>query len=71
MMEWTDIALHKCKIERAHIFESLKPLNIMHVFMFRTVKLYFTGGVSDLKGFGQPCMVHTLQVINAVRSRNN
>ena len=35
MMEWTDkenriavIALHKCGIERAHIFELLKLLNI-------------------------------------------
>ena len=34
MMEWRDkenhiavIAFHKCEIERAHIFELLKPLN--------------------------------------------
>jgi len=39
MVEWTDkdnyvalIAFHSCGIERAHIFEVLKPLNNMHVF---------------------------------------
>ena len=43
-MEWTDkqnriavIALHKCGIERAGIFELLKPLNITRVFVYRTV----------------------------------
>jgi hypothetical protein len=43
-MEWTDkknrvavIALHKCKIERARIFELLKLLNIMSVFVYCTV----------------------------------
>ena len=39
MMEWTDnenciavIVLHKCGIERVHIFELLKPLNITCIF---------------------------------------
>ena len=47
-MEWTDkdnciavIALHNCRIKRVLIFELLKPLNIMHVFVLDT------GGVSD------------------------
>ena len=60
MMESTDkenriavIALHKCGIKRAHIFELLKPLNIIFVFVYRTVKLVLdTGGVRDCKRFG-------------------
>ena len=52
MMDWTDkenviafIALHKFRIERACIFELLKLLNIMCVFMYHTVKLFLgTGG---------------------------
>jgi hypothetical protein len=60
------IALHKCGIESAHIFESLKPLNILHVKLFLDM-----GGVSDCKISGWPCVVCTPQVINAVRSRIN
>ena len=60
-MEWTekenriaDIALHKCRIESACIFELLKPLSIKHVFVYRTVTLYLdTGGVSDRKRSSQ------------------
>jgi hypothetical protein len=40
-MEWTDkenciavTALHKCGIERARIFELLKPLNIMRFWIW-------------------------------------
>ena len=52
-MELTDkenrgavIALHKCGVERAHIFELLKPLNITRIFVYRTLKLFLvTGGV--------------------------
>lgn len=76
-MEWTDkenrvavVALHKCGIERARIFELLKPLNITRVFAYRTVKLFLdTGGVSDRKRSGRPRVSRTPQVINAVRSR--
>ena len=40
-----------------------KPLNIMHVFVYLIVKLFLdTGGVSDHKRSGQPCMVHTAHV---------
>ena len=59
MMECTDkenpiavIAFHKWRIERAHIFELLKPLNILRVFVHRTQynKLFlYMGGVSDRK----------------------
>ena len=44
------INLHKCGIERARIFELLKPLNmsIMNVFVNHTVKLFLdVGRVSD------------------------
>ena len=34
------IALHKCGIERAYIFELLEPLNNMHVFVYHTLKLF-------------------------------
>jgi hypothetical protein len=59
MIEWTDrvavISLHKCGKERARIFELLKPLNIMHVFEYRTVKLFLdAGGLSDHKRSSQP-----------------
>ena len=45
----------------------------MLVFVYRTVKKLFldTGEVSDHKRSGQPRVVHTPQVINAVRSRIN
>ena len=74
MMEWTDkdnciaiIPLHKCGIERAHIFEFLKPLNITRVFVFRTVELFLDrGGVSDHKRSRQHRMVRTPKVINAI-----
>ena len=36
----TVIALHKCGIERARTFELLKPLNIMRIFVYRTVKKF-------------------------------
>ena len=57
MIEWNDkenhvavIALQNCGIERAHIFELPKPLNIMRVFVYRTVKLFLdAGGVRDHK----------------------
>jgi hypothetical protein len=66
------ITLHKCGIGRSHIFELLKPLNIMHVFVYCTVKLFFyMGGVSDRKRSDRPHMVHTPQVNNAVKSRIN
>ena len=66
------IALHKCGIERAHIFELLKPLNIMRVFVYRTVKLFLdTGEVRDRKRSGRFCVVHLLEVINAVKPRIN
>ena len=49
MMEWTDkenhvavIAIHKCGIERARIFELLKPLNITCVFVYRAVSCFLT-----------------------------
>ena len=78
-MEWTDkenciavIALHKFGIERACIFELLKPLNITLVYVYPTVKLFLDmGGVSDRKKSGRPSVVRTPQVINAVRSRIN
>ena len=78
-MEWTDkenhiavIAFHKCGIEKAHISELLKLLNIMRVFVYCTVKLFFDmGGVSDHKRSGRPHVVPTPHVINAVRSRIN
>ena len=70
MMEWAGkenhiaiITLHKSGIERAHVFELLKPLNITCVFVYCTVKLF-----SDT---GRPQVVHTPQIINAVRSRIN
>jgi hypothetical protein len=65
------IAFHKCGIERAHNFELLKPLNTTHIFVYFTVKFLDSGGVSDPKISGWPCMVHTPQVINTVRSRIN
>ena len=79
MMEWTDkenytavLDLHKCGVERAYIFELLKLLDITHVFVYHTVKLFLdTGGVSDHKRSSWPCVVHTPQVSNAVRSRIN
>jgi hypothetical protein len=79
MMEWTDkenhiavITLHKCRVEGAHIFQLLKQLNIMCVFVCHTVKLFLdVGGVSDHKRSGWPCMIHMPQVINTVRSRIN
>jgi len=56
MMEWTDkenhiavIALDKCRIGRAHIFELLTLLKIMHVSVYRTVKLLFC--YFDILGF--------------------
>ena len=78
-MEWTDkengiaiIALHKCRIERACLFELLKLLNITCVFVCRTVKLFLDpGGISDRKRFCLPQMVRMPQVIKAVRSRMN
>ena len=78
-MEWTDkenciavIALHKCGIERARIFEILKPLNNTRVFVYHAVKLLLdTGGVSDCKRSSRPRMVCMPQVINAVRWRIN
>ena len=79
MMEWTDkgnriaaIAVYKFGIEIAFILTLLKPLNILHVFVYRTVKLFLdTGGVSDHKRSSQSRMVHMPQVINSVRSRIN
>jgi hypothetical protein len=72
-MEWIDkenrvpvIAFHKCGIERACIFELLKTLKIMHVFVFLD-----TGEVSACKRSSWPCLIHTPHVINAVRSRIN
>lgn len=78
-MEWSDkenriavIALHKCGIERARIFDLLKPLKISRVFVYRTVKLFIdTGNVIDRKRSGRPRTVRTPQAINAVRSRIN
>ena len=75
-MEWRNkenrIALHKCEIVRARIFELLKPLNITRVFVYLTVKLFFdAGGVSGRKRYGRPRVVHTPQVIYAVTSRIN
>ena len=75
MVEWTDkenciavVALHKCGIERALIFELLKPLNITRVFVYHTVKLFLDmGGVSDRKRSGKPCVVHMPQVIKFER----
>ena len=75
-MEWTDkgnriavIALHKCGIERARIFELPESLNI---FVYRTVNLFLdTGRISNRKRSGRPRMVRTPQVIAAVRSRIN
>ena len=50
----------------------MKLLNITRVFLYCTVKLFLDmGGVSDRKRSGQPCVVSTPQVINAVRSRIN
>ena len=66
------IALHKCGIKRARIFELLKQLNITRVIVYRTVKLFFDkGGVSGRKRSGRPLVVRTPQVIKAVRSRIN
>ena len=51
-MEWTDKDnnIHKCRIERARVFKSLKPFNITGAFVCHTVKLFLdTGGVSDRK----------------------
>jgi hypothetical protein len=69
-MEWTnkeshiaDIALRKFGIERVHIIE----LNIMHVFVYHTVKLFLDmGGVNDHKRSGLYCVDHVPQVINTV-----
>ena len=62
------IALHKCRIERVRIFELLKLLNIICVFVYHTVKLFLdVGGVSDCKRSGWPLVVYTPQVIHAVR----
>ena len=79
MMEWADIensiaviALHKCKIERACIYELLKLLSIMHVFVDYTVKLLLDrGGVSDHKRSGRPHVVHMPQVMKTLRSGIN
>ena len=44
------ITFRKCGIERARIFELLKPLNITRVFVYRTVKLLLdTGGEETAK----------------------
>ena len=43
-----------CRIERAHIFQLLKPLNITSVFVYPTVKLFLdTGGVKDTAGLAR------------------
>ena len=66
------ITLHKYGIERAHIFELIKPLNITCVFVYCTVKLLLDmGRVSDCKRSDRPRVVHTPHIINAVRSRIN
>ena len=38
------IALHKCRIERICIFQLLNPLNNVHVFVYRTGKLFLDTG---------------------------
>ena len=71
-MEWADnenhvavIALLKCRIERARIFDLLKLLNITLVFVYYTVKIFLDPrGVSDHKRSDWPHVVHTPQVIN-------
>lgn len=76
-MEWSNkenriaiIALHKCKVERARIFDLLKPLKIKRDFVYRTVKLFEdTGGVNDRNKSGRPRTARTPQAIGAVRSR--
>ena len=72
-MEWADkenriavIALHKCRIERAHIFELLKPMFLCIILLL----FLDTGGGCGRKRSGRPRMVHTPQVNNTVRSRN-
>ena len=78
-MEWTDkenhiavFALHKCEIEKAHIFLVTKTAEYYAWFVYRTVKLFLdTGGVSNHKRSSWPRLVHTSQVINTVRSRIN
>ena len=63
---------HECRIERAHIYELLKLLNICRVFVYHTVKLILNiGGVSDHKRSDQPRVIRILQVVKAVRSRFN
>ena len=75
-MEWNDkenriAALSKCRIERVCIFELLKSLNIMRVFVYCTVTLFLdTGGVSDYKRSSRPYVVHAPQVINARINQN-
>ena len=71
-MEWAEkenhvvvIALHKCGTESARVFYFLKPLNIMRVFLYRTVKLFLdTGRVSDRKRSRRPRVVCTPQTVN-------
>jgi hypothetical protein len=44
------IALHKCRIQRICIFQLLNPLNNVHVFVYRTGKLFLdTGRLSGHK----------------------
>ena len=51
---------------------SLKPLNITHVFVYCTIKLFLdTGGENDCKISDRPHVICTPQVINTVRSRIN
>ena len=76
MIEWTDkknriavIALHKCGIERACIFELLKQLNITRVFMYHIVKLFLEMEGVIVKDPGRSRVICTPQIINAVRSR--
>ena len=60
------IALYKGEIERARIFELLKPLNIMCVFVYRTVKMFLeTGGVS-----GRPRVVRRPPELTEILSEN-
>ena len=59
------IALHKCGIERARMFQLIIPLNTKPVFVCFTVELFLdTGGVSDRKRSGRPRVVRTPQVID-------
>jgi hypothetical protein len=52
------IALHKCGKERVHIFEKLKPLNIKHVFIYHTVKLFLNKeGVVTIKNMADVLFV--------------